>query len=621
LRHTKRTEWYDGSGGTLELWPDVMLDQWATDMRPSTTASPSGAWADITLEPTAVRVNLNARFDSVLVTLPGSVDCIDWGDGGGVARVVTAEPTDDDGGLVGDAVPIGGVAAGFYQTGESEFLLTEDLAGSSGSLPMWVRIEAFVPAVGEVVTQVCQVNAITSQALSSGATAYRYTIEQGTAYIWDHPDADPIYDIASGLAPRTYPESFCDFPYLAPDERASIRPLLMTGESADLPGTIHDILQSKYGDGVRGASDVLTDGVGLTDAQLDPETFTRATTPPGLDQTAFVFDGDESVGDIIGPMLRAAGYSLTPRLSLADGLRRLSLVPMRRASVVQSRLGLTRDDFISEPSIESITDDEIVNRIVYQAPGRDSVRVEFRDVDSIGRNGERKTQTEELIGFTPSGDTIGQATSTMQPIALARFALVGTPRRILRGTIRLGLGVLIDCGDVVTLTHSDAVGYTGARGLSSAPAVVVSRRLNFEDATAQVELAYHGANLSGFAPSLVVSSVVSATVVEVTANAHTEAADPVDGEAQEDLSYWTAGDVALMVSDPLGAGWPTGYERTVDSVDLALNRIEFTAAHGLSVGDYIRPASYASASSSHQAYAYLSDGDEIDAGVPTLEHD
>jgi hypothetical protein len=107
----------------------------------------------------------------------------------------------------------------------------------------------------------------------------------------------------------------------------------------------------------------------------------------------------------------------------------------------------------------------------------------------------------------------------------------------------------------------------------------------------------------------------------VAPNRFTQTANPVNGEAIEDLNYWAAGDVALMVSDPLGAGWPAGYERTVDSINIAVSEITFTAAHGLSVGDYIRPASYTSASAAHQAYAYLSDGSEISAAVATLEHD
>jgi len=634
LKHRRRVDWYDGTGGVLERWPDVLLSAWnaATAMRPSTTASPDGSFADVALEPGSVRVILNARFDSVVVTLPGGYDAhgvhyIQWGsEPGGEPdpdglRVIVATPTDDDGGLVGEALPIDGIATGFYHSGETDLLLTEDIAGSSGTLPAWVRIDAYVPEHGEVRTQLVQVSAIATQALSSGATGYRYTIVEGTAIM---VEGDDLLGALARPASR-FPATFGDFAFLTPDERASVTPILMTGESADLPGTVLNILQSRYGDGSRGTADVLTDGIGLTDSQLDPASFARATTPPGLDQTAFIFEGAASAADVLGPMLRAAGYALTPRLSLANGLRRLSLVPMRRASAVQSRLALTRADFVAEPSISSITDDELVNRIVYRAPGDDRLRVEFRDVDSIGRNGERKTQAEDLIGFVPSGDTIGQAVATMQPIALARFALVGSPRRVLRGSVRLGLGLLLDPGDVVTLTHSDALGYTGARGLTAAPALVVAVRRDFGSRTAQVDLVYHAANLSGFAPSLLVTDhTISATTVDVAANGYTEAASPTTGAAQTDLTYWQAGDVCLVVSDPLGAGWPTGYELTVDSVDAAANRITFTGAHagtGLTTGSVLRPASYASASAAHQAFAFLSDGDEVVAGVATYEHD
>jgi hypothetical protein len=623
LGHSKSSTWYDGTAASLELWPQVMLEVWNADLRPSSIAqADDGAFADVTLGPAAVRVVGNAAFDEIRVTLPAR-PYADWGNGADAAATFSVGGENEEDASIGAAFSTSGIATGFYQSGETQILLSDNLAGS-GSLPMWVRIDAYVPAVQAVATQVVQVTAITSQALSSGDTGYRYTIEPFTAFAWESTDVDIITDRAYYAG--AFPLSFCDFDYLSPDERCKVTPILMTGESADLPGTVLELLQSKYGDGVRGTSDVLTDGLGLvSNSQVDPTTFDRATTPPGLDQTAFVFDEESSVHDIIGPMLRAAGYALTPRLSLANGRRLLSLVPMRRASAVQSRLALTRDDFISEPSVASITDDEVVNRITYQAPGDSGIRVEFRDVDSIGRNGERRTQDEELIGFVPTGDTIGNAAATMQPIALRRFALVGTPRRVIRGSVRLGLGLLVDPGDVITLTHSDALDYTGGRGLSSAPMLVVAVRRDFESATAELDLVYHGANLSGFAPSLTVTDhTISATTVEVAANDYTQAVDPVNGEAIEDLSYWAAGDVALVVSDPLGAGWPAGYTLTVDSVDLATNRITFTGAHagtGLTTGSILRPASYTSASAAHQAFAYLSDGDEIAAGVVTLEHD
>jgi len=619
LGHSKSSSWYDGTAASLELWPQVMLEAWNADLRPSSIEqAQDGAFADVTLEPTAVRVVGNAAFDEIRVTLPAR-PYVDWGDGADVAVTFSVGGENEEDASIGATFAANGIATGFYQSGETEFLLTDNISGA-GSLPLWVRIDAYVPALGKVSTQAVKVDAITPVTLSSGATAYRYNIRSFTARVFDGTDVDPL--TSRWIDNPTFPYSFCDFDYLPPDERCKVTPILMTSGSADLTGTVLEVLQSKYGDGVRGSSDVITDGLGLRSAiELDEESFTRATTPPGLDQTAFVFNDERTVSDIIGPMLRAAGYALTPRLSLANGRRLLSLVPMRRASSVQSRLELTRADFISEPSVASITDDEIVNRIVYQAPGDDGIRVEFRDVDSIGRNGERQTQDEELIGFAPTGDTIGQAASTIQPIALRRFALVGTPRRVIRGSVRLGLGLLVDPGDVITLTHSDALDYTGGRGLSSAPMLVVSVRRDFDSATAELDLVYHGANLSGFAPSLEVVSIIDATTVEVAPNRHTQTANPVNGEAIEDLSYWAAGDVALMVSDPLGAGWPAGYERTVDSIDIAVSEITFTAPHGLSVGDYIRPASYTSASAAHQDYAYLSDGSEISAGVVTLEHD
>lgn len=629
LRHDATTTFYAGGALTLERWPDVLLSNWNADLRPSTVAAFDGAFGDVTLDAGGVRLVGNANYGELGCTIPGRVYLDLWGseprpepdgpddENAGPERRFVIGEEEDTSTLNGKSFPIGGIATAFYQYGEQYILVADNIIADS-ALPAVVRIDAYAPKYGQVITQLVSIISITPGALSSGETGYAYEIEGGSATL-RYIDAD-INEAPDMVTP--YPASFADFAFLSPDERAKIQPILATGESADLPGTVLELLQSKYGDGVRGTADTLTDGLGLRSAiELDEDTFDRATTSPGLDQTAFVFDEESSVHDIIGPMLRAAGYALTPRLSLANGRRLLSLVPMRRASAVQSRLALTRDDFISEPSVASITDDEVVNRITYQAPGDSGVRVEFRDVDSIGRNGERRTQDEELIGFKPTGDTIGNAAATMQPIALRRFALVGTPRRVIRGSVRLGLGLLMDPGDVVTLTHSDALDYTGRRGLASAPMLVVAVRRDFESATAELDLVYHGANLSGFAPSLEVVSIINASTVEVAPNRHTQTANPVNGEAIEDLSYWSTGDVALMVSDPLGAGWPAGYERTVDSIDIAVSEITFTAAHGLSVGDYIRPASYTSASAAHQAYAYLSDGSEISAGVVTLEHD
>ena len=203
----------------------------------------------------------------------------------------------------------------------------------------------------------------------------------------------------------------------------------------------------------------------------------------------------------------------------------------------------------------------------------------------------------------PMGDTGAHRAALLQP-ALARFAELARPRRTIAATIAASDAVLLDCGSVVVLTASDVYGVDGILGVTEVPGRVMKKRTSWARNESELTIRLYDYAATGWAPSLEVAVVVSPTEVQVTPNAYTEAFHPITREPQQDLEYWAVGDVARAI--PAGNYGASTPGLVVNSVDLALNRIAFGAAHGLGIGDTIRPDDYGAASTAHETgYAFL----------------
>tara|TARA_Y100001973_G_scaffold23074_1_gene34481 strand:+ start:120 stop:542 length:423 start_codon:yes stop_codon:yes gene_type:complete len=120
---------------------------------------------------------------------------------------------------------------------------------------------------------------------------------------------------------------------------------------------------------------------------------------------------------------------------------------------------------------------------------------------------------------------------------------------------------------------------------------------------AQLDLVYYGTLGAGWNASAKITSIDSPSSVIVAANEFSDRSPT--GDSVKDVQGFAAGDKVdhLPVGDHDGRA-----SHTIQSVDVAANRIVFTANHGIAVaGGTIEPPIYDDASTPRQAQAYLSD--------------
>lgn len=370
--------------------------------------------------------------------------------------------------------------------------------------------------------------------------------------------------------------------------------------------------------------DALPYGANLPSWAVDVDSFERAPMPGGAlgqwlgaqqDRQGLV--EQTSIRDTLDPLLRALSLAIVQRLDRATGRRVIAAIPAGLPNALMASAVVDGQAWAADGTPATGASPGAVNAINYSGswdPGDTDyhVHVTVNDRDAISEaGGEVRSEELELWGVELGGDVV-QQTADVTPHALARFALYAIPRRTYHGTIPWADAALIDVGQTVIATIANGRALDGSLGVTAQPMLITGLRADSMAQRAEITLEWWGAQGTGWAPSLAVTAIDTATKVTVSANAYTSPEHPVTGVAQVDLSYWSAGDVAVMVSSPgnLPGGWPAGFSRTVFAVDPVANTIEFTAAHGLAIGDIIRPADYDSASSYHQQFAFLGDDAE-----------
>jgi|GEM_PF-3516165 len=624
---------HDGTTSPEVLaWPTAMLDQVKSDWSPGTHNSPNGRWADIRLEAggTALVVVPNIPARSLEVRINGGLGYEDGaadadllagiqpqapGEPAAIgpsslrfepARGRNLEPGADGSNVA--RFSITGPPLAFYQHGEKRITLDDDVFG--GVLPAQLELQGTHPS-GDQVRQTVQVSAITSHAAPDGSTVYSYTLVENTAQAKFNDEA---------WAPHRWPLSMVDF-----GENPIVARPMVALASTTMPVAVGQILASKHGDGVRGAYDVLHDGLGLDTSQFDQSSVVAAGNGPPQLQTIWTrFDRDDpkEAAEVIGPLVRTFGNGVTQGVDRLTGSRLVRLVQIVRPSAARAVDALVDADMTADAAVESMLDDQLVNALTF-VWSDDHPGVELRDGDSIPRHGgEAQTQEEELTGLAVDPAVVNLR-AVFVPLATRRFGLLAEERRVYRGTIGLGRSMMLGLGDVVTLTSSQALTYAGARGVTEVACLVTAIDPQIDSGTADIELTYWGARVGGFAPAMRVTATPAADQVTVGANVYTLAREPLTGQTVQDLDFFDVGDTVLLRPATLPGGWPTGYTRSITDIDRTTRVVTLSAAHGLAIGDRIRSPSYSSSSTASQKLSHFGDTSTgvVVAGVALYEHE
>ena len=494
-------------------------------------------------------------------------------------------------------LPILGAAVGYYQAGERYILADKSITiGSSGSTS--IRIEFDDIRSGARRTQVARIVGSTEKKGASG-NVVGYLLELAAEH-WNGQD---------------WLESFGDWPQLVKDGRrvgtepVRIQPVIEFGAAVRTSpaSIIRQLLTSVNGQAENGSADLLPYGAGIDADSVDQPSIKGFGYPPDLSEWRFRYPLGTPLRDILDPMLRAFGAGLG-MVTDRQGRSRLTMFPVGPETRGESVATIDSSSWTAEPQSWG-TDDDIRNvfrfNLDFNAEGEPQTSIEVRDRRSIRDNSGEAAE----IDFDFLGMSLPDRNELSLPCAFRnlyqRFIFyLSRPKRTWRGRVYAGKALLAGLGGVYTISSDFLKGYGIGVGVSGRTARLRKFSADYWNSTADLEFVHYGTNATGWNYAANVATVPSIDTITIAANAYSDAEHPYTGDAQLDIDGFAAGDTIL--------GVPAGHEDgaaalTVLSVTSASNRIVFTGAHGLAVGDDLWPELYDTAVTLHKTMAYIAD--------------
>jgi hypothetical protein len=373
------------------------------------------------------------------------------------------------------------------------------------------------------------------------------------------------------------------------------------------------LLLSVAGNGENSAVyDVLPLGAALKPEQVDIPSF-LAFASSGASTRSFIVEQGTSLGDVLSALARSVGAVVVERLQASTGRRVIALQSAGLPAVSDSVAAIASTDWTVQGRPISRLDASTINAVVFEASWLDSLafgaalgevgeyKVTVTDRDSAAEVGETSSETIPLYGFRLNTASVQAQRAALLPIAAARFAAFGFPRRTVVGTVPYRIGVGIDPGAVVTVAGAEVLGYDGQPTTAPLVARVTSVDRDCLGGVATIEATVWDVNTAGWSPALRVTGAPTAASVTVEPNFYAPALSPA-GAAQVDADFFATGDPVLCV--PRG-NYTGATARAV--VSIVGSTVTLDGAHGLAAGDSIRPQDYGSTSARLQTFAFLAD--------------
>lgn len=480
------------------------------------------------------------------------------------------------------------IPAGWFQRGEKFLLLEDQVLDVSGGT------QSLRVTDGDGRQFIVPITAVSAAVDpdDGAAIGYRYTILERE---------------------RSQVPSFGDWPN---KQRVKVEPIVAFRDENPIT-VVLQLLSSGAGVGTNGAYDVLPMGLNLavssttTTSEVDLASFLAAPVPPEVSRVSLVLASSEKPSEIIGPMMRLLGRAIVTKLDQNTGRRVIACVPATLERALDSVATVADGHILASQRPTSETDDEIFNRYEFKV-NHDPITGEagkptivFNDVPSIDEHCETRPLKLELRGLRIAADNPAGMLGVLMPTVNTLRAQFAQARRVHTFGLPFSKAVLLDPGQTITWSASDARDSQGTRGITSQAVRVLEVEHGLWTEGSTVKVVCHQLNGSGWAPALRVASVSSATVVVVEANYYTDARNPTTGATQTDVSFFAVGDAVECVPRGNFAGRAS---RTISII--AGNTVTLSAAHGLAAGDSIRPEDYDNAATAHQVYGFFADSAE-----------
>ena len=296
------------------------------------------------------------------------------------------------------------------------------------------------------------------------------------------------------------------------------------------------------------------------------------------------------------------------RRDQSTGVSKITLVSIGNDRSANTDLSISAGDWLAdEPPYWGVYED-IVTQIEYQYD-YDAINekymsnVLFSNQEAITRyGGERSKITLTLPGLSSDefGRGAGDRYAEFLPISSRIFNLLSNPLRVWRGSIGTGQSIYLDVGSYVSVSSPHLKGYSDEYGVTNGVGMVRSIRQDLMSEGCELEILVTGLNP--------VAWNVTAKVISITLDSVTVSKNDFSDSTVDDVSFFSVDDVVDYVPQGDHDNAITGL--VISSI--TNDTITFTANHGIaSLNGTLESTTYASASTQHQADAYLANSSDI----------
>ena len=377
----------------------------------------------------------------------------------------------------------------------------------------------------------------------------------------------------------------------------------------DRPGVaLLKLLESGGGEGINGTYDVFTLGLNIDDSHIDEQSFLAVDSTSLITVDSFISGDEGDLRELVESILKLLSAAIVMRRDPATGVSKITLVSIGNDRSANTDLSISAGDWLADQPPHWGVYEDIVTQIEYQYD-YDAIEekymsnVLFSNQEAITRyGGERSKITLTLPGLSSDefGRGAGDRYAEFLPISSRIFNLLSNPLRIWRGDIGTGQSIYLDVGSYVSVSSPHLKGYSDAYGVTDGVGMVRSIRQELMSEGCQLEIL-----VTGLSP---VAWNVTARVTAFTADTVTVAEDDFSSSAVDDVSFFKAGDVVDYV--PRGDHDNAITNLTIQ--DVTGNVITFTGAHSIaSANGTLESTTYANASVTHRADAYLADSSDV----------
>ena len=379
--------------------------------------------------------------------------------------------------------------------------------------------------------------------------------------------------------------------------------------NSDRPGVaLLKLLESGGGEGLNGTYDVFTLGLNIDDSHIDEQSFLAVDSTSLITVDSFISGDEGDLRELVESILKLLSAAIVMRRDPITGVSKVTLVSIGNDRSANTDLSISAGDWLAdEPPYWGVYED-IVTQIEYQYD-YDAIEekymsnVLFSNQEAITRyGGERSKITLTLPGLSSDefGRGAGDRYAEFLPISSRIFNLLSNPLRVWRGSIATGQSIYLDVGSYVSVSSPHLKGYSDAYGVTDGVGMVRSIRQELMSEGCELEIL-----VTGLSP---VAWNITARVTAFTADTVTVAENDFSPSAVDDVSFFKAGDVVDYV--PRGDHDNAITNLTIQSI--AGNVITFTGAHSIaSANGTLESTTYANASVTHQADAYLASSSDV----------